>query len=359
VQTRRPTRPATSERTSKCAFRVHPVLSMPPELSESAKGPFFYSVFGLTFRSNLPLSKLPEAVSIAGSADCDLYFNKAPGSSVCLGPRFLSFESSYTDAKGEPCLRIWSLAEGAYSQMSYSDGHQFWLSRAGKDVWATWPENSSFEEATAYLIGPVLGVLLRYRGVVCLHGSAVAKQGRAIAFVGQPGAGKSTTAAALAQRGYTLLADDIAALEERAGVFYVHPAYPGLSLWPKSLELLYGALKPELRPRVNGDKACLSSAQGLQFEASALPLDRIYVLDSAEPESSSLSGANSAQERFLSLVSNTYATSILDSSMRAAEFGILGRLASAIPIRRIEWDRSPGAIERRCDLVISSGVHLR
>jgi hypothetical protein len=321
---------------------------------EINQGTFFYCAFGLTFRSNLPLSKLPEAVHFAGSPDCVLHFDSAPSTDVSLGPTVLTFESSYRDANGEPCLRMWSLAEGAYSQMSYSDGHQFWLSRAGTEVWATWPDGSCLEEAIAYLLGPVLGVLLRYRGVVCLHGSAVARLGRAVVFVGPPGAGKSTTAAALAQRGYSLLADDIAALEERAGVFYVHPAYPGLALWPKSVELLYGARKPELQPRVNGDKACLSSAQGLRFESGALPLDRIYILESGEADSSSASSANSAQERFLSLISNTYATSILDASMRADELAVLSRLASQVPIHRIAWDRGPRALERRCDLVISN-----
>jgi len=321
-------------------------------------GTFFYSVFGLTFRSDLPLSELPQASHFGGSPDCDLYFNRALHPGFPLSKRVLSFESSFKDAKGEPCLRIFSLAEGAYSQMSYSDGHQFWLSRTGKEVWATWPEGSCLEEAIAYLLGPVLGVLLRYRGVVCLHGSAVARDGRAAVFVGPPGAGKSTTAAALAQRGYTLLADDIAALGERDGAFYVHPGYPGLSLWPKSLELLYGAQRPELRPRVDGDKACLSTAQGLRFESCALPLDRIYILDSGEADSSSSSNANSAQDRFLSLISNTYATSILDASMRADELVVLGRLASQIPIHRIAWDRGPGALERRCDFVISNGGQL-
>jgi hypothetical protein len=325
---------------------------------ENTQEAFFYFAFGLTFRSDFPLSRLPEAVYFTGSPDCDLRFNSAPSSGVCIGPKSLAFESSFKDANGDPCLRIWSLADGAYSQMSYSDGHQFWLSRSGKEVWATWPDGSCLEEAVSYLLGPVLGVLLRYRGVVCLHGSAVARHGRSVVLVGPPGAGKSTTAAALAQRGYTLLADDIAALEERAGVFFVHPAYPGLSLWPKSLELVYGARKPELRSRIDGDKACLSSVQGLQFESNALPLDRIYILDSCEADSFSSSSANYAQERFLSLISNTYATSILDSSMRADELAVLGRLASQIPIHRIAWDRGAGALEHRCDLVISNEKQL-
>jgi hypothetical protein len=123
--------------------------------------------------------------------------------------------------------------------------------------------------------------------------------------------------------------------------------------------LLYGSQKPNLRPRVDGDKVSLSSAQGLQFESGALPLDRIYILDSDGADTSSSSSTNCAQERFLSLIGNTYATSILDASMRADELSVLGRLASQIPIHRIAWDRSPGALEHRCDLVISNGEYLR
>ena len=99
---------------------------------------------------------------------------------------------------GRAALRIRKIDDGAYLRMDYSDGHQFWLDRAGRRVWGIWPEGSSLAEATSYLLGPVMGVLLRHRGVICLHASAVAINGRAVAFVGPPGAGKSTMAAALA-----------------------------------------------------------------------------------------------------------------------------------------------------------------
>lgn len=357
--THRPIRLGISKRTSSYSFYASMPSVNRAGSGEVNDGNFFYSAYGLTFRSNLPLSKVPETRCLTGSPDCDLHFDCAPGATISLAPKVLTYESSYRDTSGEPCLRIWWLGEGDCSQMSYSDGHQFWLSRSGTDVWVTWPDGSSLDEATGYLLGPVLGVLLRYRGVVCLHGSAVARNGQAVVFVGPPGAGKSTTAAALAQRGYTLLGDDIAALEERAGVVHVHPAYPGVSLWPNSVELLYGARKPELRPHATGDKVCLSSAQGLQFELGALPLDRIYILEGAENESSSSSSDDSAQERFLALIANTYATSILDASMRANEFAFLGRLASQIPIHRIGWDRGQGALDRRCDLVMSKSEQLR
>ena len=75
------------------------------------------------------------------------------------------------------------------------------MDRHGTKLWASWPSHSSVEEAATYLLGPVLGLLLRFRGVTCLHASAVAIGDSVIAFVGAEGAGKSTTAAAFARPG--------------------------------------------------------------------------------------------------------------------------------------------------------------
>ena len=88
--------------------------------------------------------------------------------------------------------------------------------------------------------GPFWGLLLRFRGVTCLHASAVAIGGSVIAFVGAEGAGKSTTAAAFARAGYAAVSDDVVALVERKGDFFVSPSYPHLCLWPESVEMLYG-----------------------------------------------------------------------------------------------------------------------
>ncbi|HEX8207072.1 MAG TPA: hypothetical protein VF587_13510 [Solirubrobacteraceae bacterium] len=51
-------------------------------------------------------------------------------------------------------------------------------------------------------------LMLAERGDLALHASAVAVDGRAVAFSAPSGTGKSTTAAALAERGYDVLAED-------------------------------------------------------------------------------------------------------------------------------------------------------
>ena len=316
---------------------------------------FHYSFFGLRLRSNLRLSRLPLDQDAAHDPDCDLYFGVAPNDRAGSGSELLIYTSSFTDRSGGPALRVWKTGNGTYLRLDYSDGHQFWLDREGMHVWALWPDTSTAEEATSYLLGPVFGVMLRYRGTVCLHASAVAINGRAVVFLGPPGAGKSTMAAALSQRGCGVLADDIATIEEKDRAFYVHPAYPGLCLWPDSIELLYGRPVPGIAPITGGDKKCLSTDEGLRFEAHCLPLDRIYILDYGDSAATSI-GGTSAQRAFLSLVANTYANNILDVQMRAQEFAFLGRLVSQVRVCNLRSRHSPVQLQRCCDLISADEV---
>ena len=182
-------------------------------------------------------------------------------------------------------MRILRDNEQGLFHLVYFDGMQFWMDRHGTKLWASWPSHSSAEEAATYLLGPVLGLLLRFRGVTCLHASAVAIGESVIAFVGAEGAGKSTTAAAFARAGYAAVSDDVVALVERDGDFFVSPTYPHLCLWPESVEMLYGTADA-LPPFVpNWEKRRLSSENGgARFEDGALPLRAIYLLDEIRDE---------------------------------------------------------------------------
>jgi len=304
-----------------------------------------------TLQSNLPLPRIAFEENPPGDSDCELHLGMAPIADDDSARESLMYTSTFTDRFGQPALRLWKRNDERYLRMEYSDGHQFWLDCKGTEIWAVWPDSSSIEEVTSYLLGPVIGVVLRHRGAVCLHASAVTINGKAVAFVGPPGAGKSTMAAALSQRGSRVLADDITTIEERDGVFYVHPAYPGVCLWPDSIGLLYGSTGPKASPVANGDKRCLSANEGLRFESRSLPLGRIYILDSRTAGEPSYARETLHQNLFLSLVANTYASNILDIQMRAHEFAVLGRIASEIPVSKLYSRQSLGQLDSFCDLI--------
>jgi hypothetical protein len=262
--------------------------------------------------------------------------------------------SSYTDEAGEPALRASETAGGVLLHLTYSDGTQFWLDRKGTAIWAAWSERSSLENAVSYLLGPVLGLVLRLRGIVCLHASAVAFDDSCVAFVGSAGAGKSTTAAAFARQGYGIVSDDIVGLVERHGSFYVLPAYPHLCLWPESVDMLYGS--PDALPLLVHDwekRQLALGENGTRFEERTLPLKAIYILGARRPDTDPSVTDVADREALLTLVANTYATNLIDRTMRGEEFDLLSRLISSVLVRAVHPSDDPGRIGDLCRLIHS------
>src|SRR5262249_51652752 len=130
--------------------------------------------------------------------------------------------------------------DGTGFRLDFADGTEFLIDRAGGSVSAAGASRSPGELAW-YLLGPILAFVLSLRRVTCLHASAVAIRGRAVAFVGPSGAGKSTLAAALAQRGFSVLSDDLLALSAQGDTLLAHPGVPWLRLRRTSVDTLVAA----------------------------------------------------------------------------------------------------------------------
>ena len=324
---------------------------------------FTYSVFGLQLSSNLPIPELIPENTSASNPDVILHMAASPytAGEISSDPETLTYTSAYTDEAGQPALRIWKIADGDLLRLAYYDGMQFWMNRKGTELWAQWPNNLKIEDTATYLLGPVLGLLLRLRGVTCLHASAVAVADHAIAFVGSEGAGKSTTAALLAQKGCAVISDDVVALIERERSFYVYPAYPYLCLWPDSVAMVYGREKelPSFSP--SWDKRLLSLAgNDLRFESQTLPLGAIFVLGQrVSAGDAPFLERLTPREGLLALVANSYATNLLDKEMRAREFEFLGRMLGSVPIRRLRPRESPAPNDDLCDAILQSCDAMR
>jgi hypothetical protein len=98
----------------------------------------------------------------------------------------------------------------------------------------TFERNFECEDAilARYFTDRVLVALLRHRGLLVLHANAVEVSGGVIVIGGESGTGKSTTLAALLDRGGRMLSDDVTALQ------------PGGA--PRSVEVLPGVAQTHL-----------------------------------------------------------------------------------------------------------------
>src|SRR6185295_2331346 len=257
-----------------------------------------------------------------------------------------SYIADYKSECGEPALRVFRVLDGKYYRLYYADQTEFLVDRAGTEVWAEWSVPLTVEDTATYLLGPVMGFVMLLRGIVCLHASAIVVDDKAIALLGPAGSGKSTTAAAFADRGYAILAEDVVTLDDCHDHFLVRPAYPCIRLWPASVKALYGdeADLPKLTP--NWEKRYLDlTVRTEQFHQQPLRLAAIYQLDQRrdDPDAPFIKSLDNS-EGLLSLIANTYATKLMDRQMRAHEFDLLTRVLNNVPLRRVTPHADPARI---------------
>lgn len=251
-------------------------------------------------------------------------------------------------------LTLTSFGDGEFFQLAYAEGARFVVDRTATRVWGTSAPPLTLEDAITYLLGPVMGFVLRRRGVLALHGSCARLSDSSVILCGNSGLGKSTTAAALALRGVAVLTDDISPVVEENGQLYVEPGYPRLCLWPDAVKILFGTSTalPRLTPTW---EKCYLPLDGVraQFEAKKQPLGVIYTLAPRldEPEAPRIEELG-MREAFLELIKNTYMNWLLDRHQRAGELDALARLVQIVPVRRIVPHSDPARVRTLCDMIV-------
>lgn len=249
---------------------------------------------------------------------------------------------------------------GRFFHLSYGDGTHFVIDQYATRLWGEPGPGLSFDDLCVYLVGPVMGFVLRQRGLTCLHASALTINGRAIALVGPAGAGKSTTAAALALRGWPVLCEDVCALDRADRQFMVRPAYPRVCLWPDSVDFLFSS-REALPLIVKGwEKRFLELDNArANFASSSSPLAAIFLLAGRGDEDSAPRLEPLPQrDAVLQLVQNTYVSWFLSSEQRGADFNVLTSLMSSVECFRVIPSADPAHLPALAALIEEQSLRV-
>ena len=314
---------------------------------------FYYQLYGLTLRSNQPLPGLKFSSNKIPQVEINLTakeaFEMPHLAEDIAGNHHFSWQTRVT-------------SEGKSYQCSSYSGDQaaiYDIAASGKKISITWI-NTTLERVTAVVVGSVMGCALRLQGIPCLHSSVIAVDNRAIAIIGAKGAGKSTTAAALAQRGQPILSEEIAALSVVETDFIVHPGYPRLKLLPPSIDYL--GLSSTFLQRVFsvGDKRYVEltsekSASAWRFQDKPLPLAAIYILQNRQSELATPYIESIPTELgLMHLMAHRYPKFLnLEQDHVARDFSFLSSLAAKIPIKKVYRPDNITKLPEVCDVIVN------
>lgn len=228
-----------------------------------------YAVYGGCLRSELPFPELSAAAEQA--ADWTVRVGEPPAPRVPMRPRGVRRSFGWT-------LRLSGIPGG--QRLELGKAGTFDLVSGGSEI--VWYPGAGVPPGfvRSVILGPVMALSLRERGLLCLHGSAVALEGKVIAFLAPQRHGKSTLAFALAAAGARLVTDDLVAVEPGDPPI-VLPGTHGVRLRNDTAGRLNGRNPGTL---VSGPKALLTDLPPRWLAWDALPLGALYLLRPLPPE---------------------------------------------------------------------------
>jgi hypothetical protein len=294
-----------------------------------------YSAYGLVLESAVPLGGLP-APEDGRDAHVEIRVGAVDEVDGAPGDQGIQFHGDARDS-----VLVWN----GVGTARISRGAEIVVDRVpgADDAAVQW-----------LVVGPALGILLTQRGLTALHASAVALDGEAAAFLGGSGWGKSTIAAALHRRGHAVVADDVVAVALDADSATVLPAHPHLKLAEDTLARLGGRADGLARVYTGSPKRLFPLGTG--FSQEPLPLGRAYVLDAGDDLRVR---SVRPHEAVVELVRHSWAVGVLHATAPADYLGRCTRLASRIPVRRLERPLALSELDRVAELVERDAVAER
>jgi hypothetical protein len=179
-----------------------------------------------------------------------------------------------------------------------------------------------------FLVGRILPWAAVLRGLEVFHASAVGHNGRAVAFVGETGAGKTSLAVQLVARGMEFMTDDVLALELADGSLRAHPGAGIASVRAAEREAIADDTWSRLGT-VLGDS--VKTYLEVERAEQPLPLGAVYFL--ARDEGEPVEPLGALDPRLL--LASTFVLGVQTPARLRNQLDVCAAMAHSVPLFRL------------------------
>lgn len=297
---------------------------------------FWCHAYGLRVKSAYPSTALglgPQQAEFS-AADLELVLGRASDFST-VRP---ALAAQYSN--GAPWFQHARLPDGR-DYIRWPKLFEFLIAEDGRQIIGHALHETPHEMLGTYLLGQVLSFALLRFGIETLHATTVVIEGRAIAFLGDCGHGKSTLAAAYLKEGHCLLTDDLLVLKQVDGQILAYPGPPRIKLMPPVARWLLG-------PRVHGvpmnplTSKLVIPLEAHQYAGFPVPLHAIYTLrlPRTRKRSQVVIRRLSMRAAWYELTRGTFNPVVRDPERLKTQFVWASQLAERIPVKTLSYPRT-------------------
>jgi hypothetical protein len=301
-----------------------------------------YSLFGLTLQSDVPLP-CPEVPYLSED------------------PHVVLSESTERELAALCCdlpTRIeddgfWSCAlygDGT-ARVCWKDHFDFVVSGdGGRVLWRRLVDVPD-EVIFTYLLGQVLSFSLLARGLEPMHATSVLVNGSAVAFLGDCGAGKSTLAAILVERGYCLITDDVLVVRFDGDRVIAHSGLGRLKLTPESADAVFLGRRGIPMNRFT-QKMVVPLGTDQQMSKPS-PLRTAYVIGDRSDNSSVVTSPLTGRAAFVAVIRHTFNDSVRHPARLKQQFAFARRLLETVTVKTLVYPRQLDRLSGVADAILS------
>lgn len=212
-------------------------------------------------------------------------------------------------------------------------------------------KNCNAETLKTFLLGTALGLCLKQRNIVAMHGSSILIGNNVVICTGKSGAGKSTITNSFREKGFKFLADDVSALDIlNENTIIVNPAYPQQKICKDIMEKMgYEKELFKLIDECRG-KYVIPARESFVYDAKKLTaICEISISDDPDVNIQEITGV----EKLKVIIKNIYRQEIfLREGMKSCYFKNILNIAKNILVYKIFRPKDKLTVDEQIDIIL-------